>query len=356
MALISLHAPLRTRLTARRQALQLLAPALIAALLVATGCAGESTPDAAATDEGQPDWLQARIEAIEAIYNLTPVGDRFLEEHDLRWMRGEPGWFGSFGYDGWTGVGESRLGPIMHELGHAYWGAFGVTGRPDLSWADPGGGHESSAIEQLHADLQTFIAQPPDPYEPLRERLRNLPKTKLGDSSGLLHFGEADLVHTTGGNALLLPPILRRYFDAYLTDGEFDSWYAALEWYQGLSPQDARLAAVYFGLEHLDFDLYRDLKPAARHVGARRVRRDCGTRGEAATGGLRPSVRRGHGVGVRGGQTHHAGAAVSARLPERQAGPAQALSRRPGRRGRRGALLRSTWSRCWPPLQSWTAS
>ena len=262
MALISLHAPLRTRLTARRQAFQLLAPALIAALLVATGCAGESTPDAAATDEDQPDWLQARIEAIEAIYNLTPVGDRFLEEHDLRWMRGEPGWFGSFGYDGWTGVGESRLGPIMHELGHAYWGAFGVTGRPDLSWAEPRGGHESSAIEQLHADLLTFMAQPPDPYEPLRERLRNLPKTKLGDSSGLLHFGEADLVHTTGGNALLLPPILRRYFDAYLTDGEFDSWYAALEWYQGLSPWDARLAAVYFGLEHLDIDLYSDLKPA----------------------------------------------------------------------------------------------
>ena len=262
MALISLHAPLRTRLTAWRHAAQWLAPALLAALLAATGCAGESTPDAAATEQGRPDWLQARIEAIEAIYNLTPEGERFLEEHDLRWMRGEPGWFGSFGYDGWTGVGESRLGPIMHELGHAYWGAFGVSGLPDLSWAEPLGGHESSAILQLHADLQTFMAQPPDPYEPLRERLRNLPKTKLGDESGLLHFGEADLVHTTGGNALLLPPILRRYFDAYLTDGEFDSWYAALEWYQGLSQRDARLTAVYFGLEHLDIDLYRDLKPA----------------------------------------------------------------------------------------------
>ena len=262
MAPISYHAPLRTRLTARRRAAQWLARALLAALLAATGCAGEATPDAAATDEGQPVWLQARIEAIEAIYNLTADGERFLEEHDLRWMRGEPGWFGSFGYDGWTGVGESRLGPIMHELGHAYWGAFGVTGRPDLSWAEPRGGHESPAILQLHADLQTFMAQPPDPYEPLRERLRNLPKTKLGDASGLLHFGEADLVHTTGGNALLLPPILRRYFDAYLTDGEFDSWYEALEWYQGLSQRDARLAAAYFGLEHLDIDLYRDLKPA----------------------------------------------------------------------------------------------
>ena len=70
-------------------------------------------------------------------------------------------------------------------------------------------------------------------------------------------------MYTTGGNALLLPPILRRYFDAYLADGSFDSWYAALEWYQGLSPRDARTAAVYFGLNHLDFDLYRDLKPEA---------------------------------------------------------------------------------------------
>ena len=177
-------------------------------------------------------------------------------------MRGEPGWFGSFGYERWTGVGESRLGPIMHEMGHAYWGAFEVTGRADLSWDDPDGRHESSAILQLHADLITFMAQPPDPYEPLRERLRNLPDTQLGDESGLLHFGEADLVHTTGGNALLLPPILRKYFVAYLTGGSFDSWYEALEWYQGLTQEDARAAAVYFGLDHLDFDLYRDLEPA----------------------------------------------------------------------------------------------
>ena len=247
---------IRLRLAARWPALLLLA-----ALPAAAGCEAIPMPEVAVLEEDSPDWIRARLEAIKAIYNFTPEGERFLEEHDFRWMRGEPGWFGSFGYDRWTGVGESRLGPIMHELGHAYWGAFEVTGRADLSWDDPGDRHESSAILQLHADLLTFMAQPPDPYEPLRERLRNLPEVQLGDESGLLHFGEADLVHTTGGNLLLLPPILRKYFDGYLTEGLFDSWYEALAWYQSLSRDDARAAAVYFGLDHLDFDLYRDLAP-----------------------------------------------------------------------------------------------
>lgn len=234
---------------------------MLAAFLAVLGCEGDPAPDVAVIEADRPDWVGARLEAIKAIYGLTPEGERFLEEHDLRWMRGEPGWFGSFGYGRWTGVGESRLGSIMHELGHAYWGAFGVTGRSDLSWDDPDGRHESTAILQLHADLLTFMAQPPDPFEPLRERLRNLPEVQLGDESGLLHFGEADLVHTTGGNLLLIPPILHKYFDGYLAGGSFDSWYAALEWYQGLSHEDARAAAVYFGLDHLDFDLYRDLSP-----------------------------------------------------------------------------------------------
>ena len=166
MAMIFLPISLRTRRTPLRHTGRWLALALLAALPAVAACDNETTPEAAGTVEGRPDWIQSRVEAIEAVYNLTPEGERFLAEHDLRWMRADPGWFGSYGYDRWTGVGESRLGSIMHELGHAYWGAFDVTGRPDLSWEDPGGGHESSAILQLHADLLTFMAQPPDPYEP----------------------------------------------------------------------------------------------------------------------------------------------------------------------------------------------
>ncbi len=253
---------LRIRCTRLRLAASWPALLLLAALPAVAGCETAPMPEVAVDEEAPPDWIQARLEAIKAIYSLTPEGERFLEEHDLRWMRGEPGWFGSFGYGRWTGVGESRLGPIMHELGHAYWGAFEVTGRDDLSWDDQDSRHESSAILQLHADLIAFMAQPPDRYEPLRERLRNLPDVQLGDESGLLHFGEADLVHTTGGNLHLLPPILHKYFDGYLREGEFDSWFEALEWYQGLSHEDSRAAAVYFGLDHLDFDLYGDLEPA----------------------------------------------------------------------------------------------
>ena len=235
----------------------------VAASLLTLSCGGNTsqTSDSATSGAGQSPWVQDRIAALNAIYGFTPQGQRFLEDVDLRQMRGQPGWFGSFGYQGWTGVGEAKPTSITHELGHAYWGAFAVSGRPDLSWDEPRSGSASSAMSQYHRDLITFMAQPPDPYEPLRERLRNIPRVILGESSPLIHFGEADLVHTTGGNLLLLPPLLRKYYDQYLPQGTFDSWYSALEWYLGLSPEDTRAAAAYFGLTHLDLSLYRELKP-----------------------------------------------------------------------------------------------
>jgi hypothetical protein len=236
---------------------------LLAVSLATLSCNGSlsRTSGPVVSESGQSPWIQDRIAALQAVYSFTPQGQLFLEEHDLRQMKGQPGWFGSFGYGEWTGVGEARPGPIAHELGHAYWGAFEVSGRPDLSWTQPGPGNSSSAMSQFHQDLTTFMAQPPDPYEPLRERLRNLPRVMLGETSVLIHFGEADLVHATGGNALLLPPLLRKYFDQFLPQGNFDSWYSALEWYQGLSSEDARVTGAYFGLNHLDLGLYRDLDP-----------------------------------------------------------------------------------------------
>ena len=210
---------------------------LLIASFAAVSCSGNAsqTPAPVVAEPAQSDWAQDRVAALQAVYNFTPEGRRFLSAHDLRQMAGQPGWFGSFGYGRWSGVGEARPGPIMHELSHAYWGAFDVSGRPDLSWTEPGSGSAAGAMNLFHRDLVTFMTQPPDPYEPLRERLRNLPRASPGDRSALTHFGEADFVHTTGGNALLLPPILRKYFDQFLSPGPFDSWYAALEWYQGLS-------------------------------------------------------------------------------------------------------------------------
>ena len=235
----------------------------LAASLLTLSCGG-NTSQTAISGAGQSPWAQDRIAALNAIYGFTPQGQRFLEGLDLRQMKGQPGWFGSFGYQGWTGVGEAKPASITHELGHAYWGAFAVSGRPDLSWNEPRSGSFSSAMSQYHRNLITFMGQPPDPYEPLRERLRNIPQVLLGESSPLIHFGEADLVHTTGGNLHLLPPLLRKYYDQYLPQGTFDSWYSALEWYLGLSPEDTRAAGAYSGLTHLDLSLYRELEPRAK--------------------------------------------------------------------------------------------
>jgi hypothetical protein len=243
---------------------RLLLFALMVVSLLALACdKGSSRTKSTATLEGlQSPWVQERIAALETLYDFTLQGRLFLEALDLRQMRGQPGWFGSFGFDGWTGVGEAKPESIVHEVGHAYWGAFAVIGRPDLSWDTSRSGDLSSAMSQYHQDLITFMAQPPDPFEPLRQRLRNLPQVLLGASLPLFHFGEADLVHTVGGNVQLLPPILRKYYDQYLPRGSFGSWYAALEWYQGLSPEDARMTGAYFGLTHFPLSQYRDLRPS----------------------------------------------------------------------------------------------
>ncbi|MDP6102433.1 MAG: hypothetical protein QF579_03900, partial [Dehalococcoidia bacterium] len=128
---------------------------LLLAPLAALSCSenASQTSDSSISESAQSPWVQDRIDALQAVYNFTPQGQRFLEEHDLRQMKGQPGWFGSLGYRKWTGVGEARLGSIVHELGHAYWGAFDVSSRSDLSWAQPGSGNFSSAMSQFHQDM-----------------------------------------------------------------------------------------------------------------------------------------------------------------------------------------------------------
>ena len=179
---------------------------------------------------------------------------------DVRWMRDEPGFFGSFGYKGWTGVGEAQPTGVMHELGHAYWGLFPVSGLPDLGWDAGDGERLSPAIERYHRDVLVFMAQPPDGFELLRSRLRNIPELSSDDPEGLLHSVEADMVYTTGGDLDLVPPILRKYWDRMLRPGPFHSWYGALRWYQALPPQERRLANEYVGFEHFDLRDYGSLK------------------------------------------------------------------------------------------------
>ena len=56
------------------------------------------------------------------LFDITQEGKEALDGLDFRWMQDQPGFFGSFGYKSWTGVGEAKPKGVIHELGHAYWG------------------------------------------------------------------------------------------------------------------------------------------------------------------------------------------------------------------------------------------
>ena len=209
----------------------------------------------------QTPWVRDRVRAIEGLYSFSPAGREWLESYDLRQMVGQPGWFGSHGYDGWAGVGQAIPVTILHELSHSYYGAFPVTGRPDLSWETPPGAELSPALNQYNEDLKTFMAQPPDSYEPLRDRFRNLPNLSLAEGPDLFHFGEAELIYMVGGNLELIPPILRKYFDQFLQPGEFQTWVESIGWYLGLREDDKRVADGFFGLTHFPLINYEGLRP-----------------------------------------------------------------------------------------------
>ena len=205
---------------------------------------------------GHTDWVRERLEAVIGLYDLTAEGAALLRSLDLRQMRGEPGFFGSYGFHGWAGVGEAKPIPVIHELSHSYWGGLPVEGRPDLSWEWPTDGGHPQALEQYHADVLVFMSQPPDSFEPLRQRLRNLPGLSSENLEPLLHNLEADMVYNTGGNLSLVPPVLRKYWSRALKYGEFDSWYDAAGWFLSLSPEDRGVIGQYLGFEHLDLRDY----------------------------------------------------------------------------------------------------
>jgi hypothetical protein len=114
-------------------------------------------------------------------------------------------------------------------------------------------------MQRYHADILAFMAQPPDDYELLRQRLRNLPDLSKDNQEPLFHNMEADLVYNTGGNLALVPPIFRKYWSRFLKDGPFDSWYGAIAWYRSLSGEDRAPANQHLGFEHLDLRRYGSL-------------------------------------------------------------------------------------------------
>ena len=201
-------------------------------------------------------WVQQRLDAVIALYGLTPEGAALVRSLDVRQMEGEPGFFGSYGFKEWTGVGEAKPTGVIHELSHSSWGGFPVVGLPELSWDKSEGQELSPAIERYHADILAFMAQPPDGYEVFRQRLRNLPRLSFENTEPLFHSLEADLVYNTGGNLGLVPPILRKYWSGFLQEGPLASWYDAAAWFLSLNDEDRVAAGKYLGFEHLDLRRY----------------------------------------------------------------------------------------------------
>ena len=161
-------------------------------------------------------WTQQQLETIGTLYGITPGGMEALQGLDIRQMVGQPGYFGSFGFFDWTGVGEAKPIQVVHEISHAYWGAFPIDGSPDLSWRTPQGGAISPAMERYHQDVLTFMAQPPDEYEPLRRRLMLLPGLAQDNTGPLFHTVEADLVYTVAGDLdLVLETMAFFAYDAH---------------------------------------------------------------------------------------------------------------------------------------------
>ena len=103
-------------------------------------------------------WVEERVDAVVALYQPTRAGEALLRSLDLRQMEGDPGFFGSYGFSEWAGVGEASPIGAMHELGHSYWGGFPVEGRPDISWDIPADGSLSTAMESYQRDILVFMA------------------------------------------------------------------------------------------------------------------------------------------------------------------------------------------------------
>ncbi|MDA1347327.1 MAG: hypothetical protein O3A47_00415 [Chloroflexi bacterium] len=204
-------------------------------------------------------WVADRLRAVAELYDISAEGRDLLVRLDVRQIRGEPGFFGSYGYDSWTGVGEAKPATIMHELGHAYWGAFPIAGVPELTWETPAGEDLSPALKRYHADVLQFMKQPPGPYEPFRSRLRNLPELSEDNLDGLVHMVEADIVSIVGGDLDLVPPILRKYWARFLQPGPWRTWYEAVAWFKGLEGDQVGLANQYLGFQHLDLRPYESL-------------------------------------------------------------------------------------------------
>ena len=118
-------------------------------------------------------------------------------------------------------------------------------------------------LASYHEDVLAFMSQPPDDYEVLRQRFRNLPGLSAGNTEPLFHNVEADLPQTTGGDLGLVPPILRKYWAYFMAYGPFHTWDQAVGWLQALPHEERAIASKFLGFEHLDLRQYMNSRPFA---------------------------------------------------------------------------------------------
>lgn len=200
----------------------------------------------------EKDWVSDRLQVVQAIWGFTPAGIEWQNSYDFRQMRGQPAWFGSTGVDGWAGAGQAIPQSVLHELGHSFWGAFSVDGATYEK--------TEQLLDSYGADLLAFMRQPPDRFEPLRDRFRNLPNLDRGELPDLVHFGESELIYFAGGDLDLVPPILRKYYVTYLTEtgvaGDVSDWPSALGWWFALKGEERTDAGRVFGLQHFPLKPY----------------------------------------------------------------------------------------------------
>ena len=239
----------------------------LALSLVAAGCGSSTRSGPAGMPSLAPQdlWARQRVAPVLALYTFTDQGQGAVRRMQVHHMLGRPGWFGSSGHENFVGIGQARPSSIVHELSHIFWGAFPVEGRPELSWEVAPRERISPGITALRRDLDTFMQQPPGPYEPLQARLRQIPDLITGGFPGLYHLGEADIVHFTGANLNLVPPILRKYYAPWIAPGPIQSWDEAVEWFLTLPPEERRIAGAFTGVGEMPRDGYRvEADPAAR--------------------------------------------------------------------------------------------
>ena len=235
----------------------LLGPLMVA---VALACgAGTLTPTSRAPAIVDRSWEKQRLDAVVHLYAITPEGQDVIESLDVRQMWGQPLYFRSSGYQGWASIGQAKPAGLVHELSHSFYGAFPVRGFPELSWEVPSGQDVSPAMDRYHQDILTFLAQPPDHYEVLRARFRSSPEISQEDPGVVFHLMEAGLVSSVAGDLGLAPPIFRKYWDRFISSGQFADWYQAVAWYRALEADDRALADQYLGFNHLVLESYKDL-------------------------------------------------------------------------------------------------